>query len=110
YDSYSPVVAMAGCHRVVVPLVPDSGGFALDIDALRAAITPRTRALIVNSPHNPTGMVLREDELSALAALAVEHDLLVIADEVYESLVFDDRTHVPLAGLPGMADRTVTIS
>lgn len=110
YDSYSPVVAMAGCHRVVVPLVPDGRGFALDVDALRAAVTPRTRALIVNSPHNPTGMVLTETELSALAALAVEHDLLVITDEVYETLVFDDRTHVPLASLPGMADRTVTIS
>jgi len=110
YDSYSPVVAMAGCHRVVVPLVPDGRGFALDVDALRAAVTPRTRALIVNSPHNPTGMVLTEDELSALAALAVQHDLLVITDEVYETLVFDDRTHVPLASLPGMAGRTVTIS
>ncbi|WP_395309963.1 pyridoxal phosphate-dependent aminotransferase [Mycobacterium sp. AMU20-3851] len=110
YDSYSPVVAMAGCHRVVVPLVPDGRGFALDVAALRAAVTPRTRALIVNSPHNPTGMVLTEDELSALAALAVEHDLLVITDEVYETLVFDDRTHVPLASLPGMAGRTVTIS
>ncbi len=110
YDSYSPVVAMAGCHRVVVPLVPDGRGFALDVAALRAAVTPRTRALIVNSPHNPTGMVLTEDELSALAALAVEHDLLVITDEVYETLVFDDRRHVPLASLPGMADRTVTIS
>ncbi len=110
YDSYSPVVAMAGCHRVVVPLVPDGGGFALDADALRAAITPRTRALIVNSPHNPTGMVLRHDELAAIAEIAVSNDLLVITDEVYETLVFDDRTHIPLAGLPGMAGRTVTIS
>lgn len=109
YDSYSPVIAMAGCHRVVVPLVPDGRGFALDVDRLRGAVTPRTRALIVNSPHNPTGMVLTDAELSALAALAVEHDLLVITDEVYEALVFDVE-HRPLAGYPGMAGRTVTIS
>ncbi|MCV7179362.1 pyridoxal phosphate-dependent aminotransferase [Mycolicibacterium sphagni] len=110
YDSYSPVIAMAGCHRVPVPLVPDGRGFALDVDALRAAITPRTRALIVNSPHNPTGMVLSDRDLNALATLAVEADLLVITDEVYEHLVFDDKRHLPLAAYPGMADRTVTIS
>jgi len=110
YDSYSPVIAMAGCQRVPVPLVPDGRGFALDIDALRAAVTPRTRALIVNSPHNPTGMVLSDRDLRALAALAVEADLLVITDEVYEHLVFDDKRHLPLAAYPGMADRTVTIS
>jgi N-succinyldiaminopimelate aminotransferase len=110
YDSYSPVIAMAGCHRVTVPLVADGRGFAIDVDALRAAITPRTRALIVNSPHNPTGMVATDAELAAIAELAVAHDLLVITDEVYEQLVFDDRRHLPLAGYPGMADRTVTIS
>lgn len=100
---------MAGCHRVTVPLVPHGRGFALDVDALRAAVTPRTRALILNSPHNPTGMVASDAELSAVAALAVEHDLLVITDEVYETLVFGVE-HRPLAGYPGMADRTVTIS
>ncbi|MBB3601921.1 N-succinyldiaminopimelate aminotransferase [Mycolicibacterium sp. BK556] len=110
YDSYSPVVAMAGCQRVAVPLVPDGRGFALDIEALRAAITPKTKALIVNSPHNPTGMVLADRDLQALAALAVEADLLVITDEVYEHLVFDDKKHLPLAAYPGMAQRTVTIS
>jgi N-succinyldiaminopimelate aminotransferase len=110
YDSYSPVIAMAGCHRVAVPLVRDGRGFALDIDAMRSAVTPRTRALIINSPHNPTGLVLRHEELSALAAIAVEADLLVITDEVYEHLVFDSREHLPLAGYPGMAGRTVTIS
>jgi N-succinyldiaminopimelate aminotransferase len=109
YDSYSPVVAMAGCHRVTVPLVPDGRGFALDVDALRAAVGPRTRAVIVNSPHNPSGMMLSHDELTALAAVAVEHDLLVITDEVYEHLVFGHR-HLPLAAYPGMAERTVTIS
>jgi N-succinyldiaminopimelate aminotransferase len=110
YDSYSPVVAMAGCHRVTVPLVADGRGFVIDIDALRAAITPRTRALIVNSPHNPTGMVATDAELAAIAEVAVAHDLLVITDEVYEQLVFDGRRHLPLAGYPGMAGRTVTIS
>jgi N-succinyldiaminopimelate aminotransferase len=110
FDTYAPVIAMAGARRVGVPLVPNGRGFALDIDALRAAITPLTAAIIVNSPHNPTGMVLSDDELHALAAVAVEADLLVIADEVYERLTFDGHRHLPLATYPGMADRTVTIS
>lgn len=110
YDSYSPVIAMAGCHRVSVPLISDAGGFAIDIDRLRRAVTPRTRALILNSPHNPTGMVASDAELAAIAAIAVEHDLLVITDEVYEQLVFDGHSHLPLAGYPGMAERTVTVS
>jgi N-succinyldiaminopimelate aminotransferase len=110
YDSYSPVIAMAGCHRVTVPLVGDGRGFAIDVDAVRRAITPRTRALIVNSPHNPTGLVATDAELAAIAELAVARDLLVITDEVYEQLVFDGRRHRPLAGYPGMAERTVTIS
>jgi N-succinyldiaminopimelate aminotransferase len=110
YDSYSPVLAMAGAHRVAVPLVPDGRGFALDTDALRKAVTPRTRALIVNSPHNPTGTVLTKAELAAIAEIASAADLLVISDEVYERLVFDDRRHLPLACFDGMADRTLTIS
>ncbi|MGB2918988.1 MAG: pyridoxal phosphate-dependent aminotransferase [Mycobacterium sp.] len=110
YDSYSPVIAMAGCHRRAVPMRPAGRGFALDIDALRAAVTAKTKAIIVNSPHNPTGMVASDDELRALAELAVSADLLVIADEVYEHLVFDGRRHLPLAEYPGMAERTITIS
>jgi N-succinyldiaminopimelate aminotransferase len=110
YDSYSPVVAMAGARRVVVPLVPDGRGFALDIDALRQAVTPHTRALILNSPHNPTGTVLTAAELAAIAEVAIAADLLVITDEVYEHLVFDGRKHLPLAGFDGMAGRTITIS
>ncbi|MCV7086852.1 pyridoxal phosphate-dependent aminotransferase [Mycolicibacter hiberniae] len=110
YDSYSPVVAMAGARRVSVSLVPDGHGFALDADALRQAITPATRALIVNSPHNPTGTVFTEAELAEIARIAVEADLLVISDEVYEHLVFAGRTHRPLAAFEGMAQRTVTIS
>jgi len=113
YDSYSPVVAMAGAHRVAVPLVPDGRGFALDADALRRAVTPLTRALIVNSPHNPTGTVLSATELSAIAEIAVAADLLVITDEVYEHLVYPSPKggrHLPLAGFDGMAERTLTIS
>ena len=110
YDSYGPVLAMAQVKRRTVPLVSDGRGFALDVDALRRAITPRTKAVIVNSPHNPTGMVLNDTELAAIAEVAVEADLLVITDEVYEHLVFDDARHVPLATFPGMAERTVSIS
>jgi N-succinyldiaminopimelate aminotransferase len=110
YDSYSPVVAMAGARRAAVPLVADGRGFALDIDALRRAVTPATRALIVNSPHNPTGAVLSTTELEAIAEIALAADLLVITDEVYEHLVFDEHRHLPLAGFDGMAERTITIS
>ena len=110
FDTYAPNIAMAGAHRVAVPLVPHGRGFALDADAVRAAITPRTRAMIVNSPHNPTGMVLSDDECRALAQVAVDADLLVISDEVYERLTFDGQVHRPLGTYPGMAERTVTIS
>ena len=110
FDTYAPNIAMACAHRVAVPMVPDGRGFALDVDAVRAAITPRTRAMIVNSPHNPTGMVLSDDECRALAQVAVQTDLLVISDEVYERLTFDGREHRPIGTYPGMAERTVTIS
>ncbi|MET9002898.1 pyridoxal phosphate-dependent aminotransferase [Amycolatopsis sp. NPDC004169] len=111
YDSYAAAVAMAGAERRVVGLVegPD-GRFGLDVDGLRAAVTPRTRAILVNSPHNPTGTVFTRAELEALAALCVEHDLIAICDEVYEHLVFDDAEHIPLVTLPGMRPRTVSIS
>ncbi|WP_093605809.1 pyridoxal phosphate-dependent aminotransferase [Lentzea waywayandensis] len=111
YDSYAASVAMAGATRVAVGLREDeSGRLALDVDALRAAVTPRTRAILVNSPHNPTGTVFRLEELQAIASLCVEHDLLAITDEVYEHLVFDGLVHIPLASLPGMAPRTLSIS
>jgi N-succinyldiaminopimelate aminotransferase len=110
YDSYSPVLAMAGCERRAVPMVADGRGFAIDVDALRRAVTPKTKALILNSPHNPTGMVASDAELAAIAELACDADLLVITDEVYEHLVFDGRRHLPLANYPDMADRTITIS
>jgi N-succinyldiaminopimelate aminotransferase len=110
YDSYPAAVALAGATRRCVPLVPDGDRFALDLDAVRRAITPATKALLLNSPHNPTGTVLRCAELAALAALAVEHDLLVITDEVYEHLVFDGAPHLPIATFPGMAQRTLSVS
>jgi N-succinyldiaminopimelate aminotransferase len=107
YDSYAACIAMAGAVRVPVTLQPPA--FRPDLDRLRAAITSRTRLILLNSPHNPTGMVASRDELAAIASLAVEHDLLVVTDEVYEHLVFDGQ-HIPIATLPGMRERTVTIS
>lgn len=109
YDSYAAVVAMAGATHTTAPLRPSPDGFRLDVAALERAVTPRTRVLLLNSPHNPTGAVLRRDELAAVARVAVAHDLLVVTDEVYEHLVFGVE-HVPVATLPGMADRTLTIS
>ena len=110
YDSYPAAVALAGATRRCVPLVSDGNRFALDLDAVRRAITPATKALLLNSPHNPTGTVLRRAELAALAVLAVEHDLLVITDEVYEHLAFDGAPHLPIATFPGMAQRTLSVS
>ncbi len=110
YDSYAAAVALAGANRRCVPLVAEGNRFALDLDAVAGAITPATRALLLNSPHNPTGTVLHRSELAALAALAVAHDLLVITDEVYEHLVFDTAQHVPIATFPGMAQRTLSVS
>ncbi|MRJ75334.1 pyridoxal phosphate-dependent aminotransferase [Aeromicrobium sp. SMF47] len=108
YDSYVAMLQMSGAVRRPVTLrAPD---FRLPIDELRAAVTPRTTAILLNTPHNPTGSVLRPQELEAIAAIAIEHDLVVISDEVYEHLTFDGRRHVPIATLPGMAERTLTIS
>ncbi|MFF3916566.1 pyridoxal phosphate-dependent aminotransferase [Streptomyces sp. NPDC001852] len=109
YDSYAASIAMAGGTRVPVTLRPHEGSFRLDLDELRAAVTGRTRLLLINTPHNPTGTVLTRAELAAIAELAVERDLLVVTDEVYEHLVFDDAEHLPLASFPGMRERTVTI-
>ncbi|MGW2015574.1 pyridoxal phosphate-dependent aminotransferase [Streptomyces sp. NPDC001927] len=109
YDSYAASVAMAGGTRVPVTLRPHEGRFVLDLDELRAAVTDRTRLILLNTPHNPTGTVLTRAELTAIAELAVARDLLVVTDEVYEHLVFDDAEHLPIASLPGMRERTVTI-
>jgi N-succinyldiaminopimelate aminotransferase len=107
YDSYGPAVAMAGATRTVVPLHPP--GWSFDIDEFTRAITPRTRVVLFNAPHNPTGRVFDHDELAAIARVCVEADLLVVTDEVYEHLVFEGR-HLPLASLPGMAERTLSVS
>lgn len=107
YDSYAACIAMAGAVRV--PLTLRAPDFRPDLDALHDAVTPRTRLLLLNSPHNPTGMVLTREELAAVAELAVARDLLVVTDEVYEHLVFDGE-HLPLAAMPGMRERTVSIS
>lgn len=108
YDSYVAMIQMAGAVRRPVTLrTPD---FRLPLDELRSAVSPRTTAILLNSPHNPTGTVLRREELEAVAAIAIEHDLVVISDEVYEHLTFDGLPHIPIATLPGMAHRTLTIS
>ncbi|MFJ2739447.1 pyridoxal phosphate-dependent aminotransferase [Streptomyces sp. NPDC087440] len=109
YDSYAACIALAGGRRVPVQLRPKDGAYHLDLDELRDAITPRTRLILLNTPHNPTGTVLTREELTEIARLAVEHDLLVVTDEVYEHLVYDVE-HLPLASFPGMRERTVTIS
>ena len=106
YDSYVANIAMAGATRVPLTLYPPD--FRPDLDALESKITSKTRLLLLNSPHNPTGMVLTRDETAAIAKIAIDHDLLVVTDEAYEHLTFD-REHVPFATIPGMRERTVSI-
>ena len=108
YDSYAATVALSGATLRAVPLRPP--GFGPDPDELRAAFSPRTRAVLLNTPHNPTGAVLTRDQLALVAELAAEHDAVVVSDEVYEHMVFEGATHVPFATLPGTAERTLTIS
>ncbi|RMI29646.1 pyridoxal phosphate-dependent aminotransferase [Nocardia stercoris] len=110
YDSYAASVALAGATRRTARLVADGDGFALDLDSLRAAITANTRVLLLNTPHNPTGAVLGRADLTAIAELAIEHDLIVVSDEVYEHLTWDGHEHISISTLPGMAERTVVIS
>ncbi|MBC3763997.1 pyridoxal phosphate-dependent aminotransferase [Quadrisphaera oryzae] len=108
YDSYAATIALSGATRRTVPLrAPD---FEVTEEALRAAFTDRTRLVLLNSPHNPTGRVLSRAELELVARLAVQHDAVVVSDEVYEHLVFSGARHVPLASLPGMAERTLVVS
>ena len=107
FDIYATGIALAGATRVSVPLRPPT--FRPDIDALRDAITDRTRLLIVNSPHNPTGVVFTREELQGIADIAIERDLIVLSDEVYEHLWYDGHPHIPVATLPGMAERTITL-
>jgi N-succinyldiaminopimelate aminotransferase len=111
YDSYQACIALAGARAVPVLLAPgDDGRYVFDPDELVAAVSSRTKMILVNTPHNPTGKVFTSDELDAIARVAIEHDLIVVTDEVYEHLLFDGRAHTPLATLPDMAERTLTIS
>jgi len=112
YDSYRACVAMCGAKERVVPIAPDpaGGGFTFDKQELRGAFSARTRLVLVNTPHNPTGMVFTREQLSLIAELCVEHDALALSDEVYERLVYDAHEHVSIATLPNMRARTVVAS
>ncbi len=111
YDSYQAGIALAGASPVPVLLTPDTDGrWTFDPEALRAAVSERTKLILLNTPHNPTGKVFDRSELELIAEVAIENDLIVVTDEVYEHLVFDGSQHAPLATLPGMFERTLTIS
>ncbi|GAA1215745.1 pyridoxal phosphate-dependent aminotransferase [Pseudonocardia alaniniphila] len=108
YDSYAATIALAGAELRAVALRPPSFGF--DPDELRAAFSARTRLVLVNTPHNPTGAVFDREQLTLIGELAAEHDAVIVTDEVYEHMTYDGRPHVPMATLPGLAERTLTIS
>jgi aspartate/methionine/tyrosine aminotransferase len=108
YENYGPGCIIAGAVPIWVPLEPPDFGF--DPDRLARAVTPRTRAIVFNSPNNPSGKVFSRAELQQIADLCLKHDLLAITDEIYEHIIYDGAGHTPIATLPGMADRTVTIS
>jgi N-succinyldiaminopimelate aminotransferase len=108
YDSYAATIALAGAQLRAVALRPPSFGF--DPDELRAAFSDRTRIVLVNTPHNPTGAVFDREQLTLIGELAAEHGAVIVTDEVYEHMIYDGREHIPMATLPGMAERTLTIS
>ena len=108
YENYGPGCIMSQAEPVYVPLEPPD--FSFDPDRLRKAVSPRTRAIIFNSPNNPSGKVFSRAELQLIADVCLEHDLLAITDEIYEHILYDGERHIPIATLPGMADRTITIS
>jgi N-succinyldiaminopimelate aminotransferase len=108
YDSYAATIALAGAQLRAVALRPPSFGF--DPDELRAAFSRRTRIVLVNTPHNPTGAVFDREQLTLIGELAAEHGAVIVTDEVYEHMIYDGRAHVPMATLPGLAERTLTIS
>ncbi len=108
YENYGPGCIMSQAEPSYVPLEPP--GFSFDADRLRRAVSPRTRAIIFNSPNNPTGKVFSRAELQSIADVCLEHDLLAITDEIYEHILYDGEEHIPIATLPGMAERTITIS
>jgi N-succinyldiaminopimelate aminotransferase len=108
YDSYAATIALSGATLRAVPLRPPTFGF--DPDELRAAFSPRTRLVLVNTPHNPTGTVFTREQLTSIGELAAEFGAVIVTDEVYEHMAYDGAEHVPMATLPGLADRTLTIS
>jgi N-succinyldiaminopimelate aminotransferase len=113
YDSYQACIALAGGVLKPVVLREDfegDGRYGFDRDEFRAAVTPRTKLILLNTPHNPTGKVFTRDELEFIASVAIEHDVLIVTDEVYEHLVFSGAEHIPMATLPDMGERTLTIS
>lgn len=110
YDAYAAAIALAGATRVAVPLAEVDNSWDVDVEKLHQAVTKKTKMIIVNSPHNPTGSVFSKKALKEVAGIARAYDLLVLSDEVYEHLVFDGRKHVSVAKLPGMWDRTITVS
>lgn len=105
YDAYAPLVRRAGGVVREVPLLPP--GWRVERNALAAAVSERTRAIIFNNPHNPTGRLFDRDELDAVTAVAIEHDLIVIADEVWEHILLDGQAFTPIASMPGMEARTI---
>ena len=107
--SYEPMVLMAGARCLHVPLLPEEN-YRITREAIEAVLTPQTRLMIVNSPNNPTGRVLTREEAEAIVAVAQEHDILVISDEIYEKIIYDGREHLSLAAFPGMAERTLTVN
>ncbi len=111
YDSYQACIALAGARAVPVVLAPgEAGTYGFDPDELRSAVTAATKVILLNTPHNPTGKAFTSGELRLIAELAQEHDLVVVTDEVYEHLLFDGNEHIPISTLPGMRERTLTIS
>ncbi len=107
--TYRPIIQLAGGTTVPLNLTAENG-FSLTAEMLKATVTPRTKAIVVNSPSNPTGKVLTREELEAIAAVARDNDLYVVSDEIYEKIIFDGRQHFSIASLPGMAERTLTLN
>lgn len=110
FDSYAAIIALAGAKQVTLSLKATEDSWDLDIEALHDAITPRTRMILINSPHNPTGAVFPAETIEQVAQIAQEHNLYILADEVYEYQVFDDQSHRPLISFPGLENRTITVS
>lgn len=108
HEGFLPAAVFAGAIPRFVPIIPPD--YALDLDRLRTAFSPRVRAIILNTPHNPTGRVFTRTELEGIAELCQEYDVVAVTDEIYEHIIYDDHPHIPLATLPGMRERTVTIS